>query len=116
MLTALKQGRIVFLMLDQGVKHASDGQLQRFPRQGHADAGRPAQLARAARAPVVPAATLAASPRWRFALQAPLTLGTASLEDDVQTLVRATERIVLAAPQLWSWQQRRWRKFPPAAA
>jgi lauroyl/myristoyl acyltransferase len=76
----------------------------------------PAQLARAARAPVLPVATLAATPQWRFALQPPLTLGQDTLEADVATLVGATERIVLDQPQLWSWQQRRWRKFPLAVA
>ena len=116
MLAALKQGRIVFLMLDQGVKHAKDGHMHRFLGKDMPMPAGPAQLARAARAPVVPAATLAATPRWHFALQPPLTLGTASLDDDVATLVHATERIVLAQPQLWSWQQRRWRNFPPAAA
>jgi len=116
MLAALKQGRIVFLMLDQGVKHAKDGQVHRFLGKDMPMPAGPAQLARAARAPVVPVATLAASPRWRFALQPPLVLGEDSLEADVASLVRATEEIVLAHPDLWSWQQRRWRKFPPAAA
>jgi len=115
MLSALKQGRIVFLMLDQGVKHAKDGQVHRFLGKDMPMPAGPAQLARAARAPVVPAATLAATPRWRFALQPPIRLGEASLESDVATLVKATERNVLAQPQLWSWTQRRWRKFAPAA-
>ena len=116
MLAALKQGRIVFLMLDQGVKQARDGQVHRFLGKDMPMPAGPAQLARAARAPVVPAATLAASPRWRFALQPPLALGADSLDADVATLVGATERIVLERPELWSWPQRRWRKFPPAAA
>lgn len=116
MLAALKQGRIVFLMLDQGVKHAKDGQVHRFLGKDMPMPAGPAQLARAARAPVVPVATLASTPRWRFALQPPLALGANSLEADVATLVSATERIVVGRPELWSWPQRRWRKFPPAAA
>jgi lauroyl/myristoyl acyltransferase len=115
MLAALKQGRVVFLMLDQGVKHARDGQVHRFLGKDMPMPAGPAQLARAARAPVVPAATVAATPRWRFALQPPIHLGQASLEGDVATLVQATERMVLDRPQLWSWTQRRWRKFAPAA-
>ena len=115
MLAALKQGRIVFLMLDQGVKQARDGQVHRFLGKDMPMPAGPAQLARAARAPVLPVATLAATPRWRFALQPPPALGQASLEADVATLVRATERIVLDQPQLWSWPQRRWRKFPSTA-
>ena len=62
MLTALKQGRIVFLMLDQGVKQAKDGQLPRFLGKDMPMPAGPAQLARAARAPVLPVATLAATP------------------------------------------------------
>jgi KDO2-lipid IV(A) lauroyltransferase len=115
MLAALKQGRVVFLMLDQGVKHARDGQVHRFLGKDLPMPAGPAQLARAARAPVVPAATLAASPRWRFALRPPIRLGQGSLEGDVETLVKATERIVLDQPQLWSWTQRRWRKVAPAS-
>ena len=116
MLAALKQGRIVFLMLDQGVKHAKDGQVHRFLGKDMPMPAGPAQLARASRAPVVPVATLAAAPRWRFALRPPLALGADALDADVATLVGATERIVLERPELWSWPQRRWRKFPPAAA
>ena len=115
MLAALKQGRIVFLMLDQGVKQAKDGQVHRFLGKDMPMPAGPAQLARAARAPVLPVATLAATPRWRFALGAPVPLGNATLEQDVAALVRATEQVVLAHPDLWSWQQRRWRLFPLAS-
>ena len=97
MLAALKQGRIVFLMLDQGVKQAKDGQVHRFLGKDMPMPAGPAQLARAARAPVLPVATLAATPRWRFALQPPLPPRPGDRSRaDVATLVRATERIVLA--------------------
>ena len=62
-------------MLDQGVKQAKDGQVHRFLGKDMPMPAGPAQLARAARAPVLPVATLAATPRWRFALQPPLTSG-----------------------------------------
>jgi KDO2-lipid IV(A) lauroyltransferase len=113
MLKALKQGRIVFLMLDQGVKDEKDGIVHRFLGKDMPMSAGPAQLARAARAPVLPVVTTAATPLWRFALQPPLPLGQESLEADAATLVAATERMVLSHPQLWSWQQRRWRKFRP---
>ncbi|MCE9660999.1 MAG: lysophospholipid acyltransferase family protein [Burkholderiales bacterium] len=116
MLTALKQGRIVFLMLDQGVKQAKDGLVQRFLGKDMPMPAGPAQLARTARAPVLPVATTAAAPLWRFAVQPALALGRESLEADVASLVGATEAIVRRHPQLWSWQQRRWRKFRPAAS
>jgi lauroyl/myristoyl acyltransferase len=115
MLVALKQGRIVFLMLDQGVKEAKDGLVHRFLGKDMPMPAGPAQLARTARAPVLPVATTSARPVWRFAVQAPLTLGEASLESDVASLIGVTERLVLQQPQLWSWHQRRWRKFPASA-
>jgi KDO2-lipid IV(A) lauroyltransferase len=114
MLAALKQGRIVFLMLDQGVKQAKDGLPQRFLGKDMPMPAGPAQLARASKAPVLPVVTTAATPVWRFAVQPPLSLGQASLEADAALLVIATERMVLSHPQLWSWPQRRWRKFPAA--
>jgi len=113
MLKALKQGRIVFLMLDQGVKQASDGIVHRFLGKDLPMSAGPAQLARAAKAPLLPVVTTAAAPAWRFAIQPVLPLGQASLEADAAILVAATERMVLSHPQLWSWQQRRWRKVRP---
>ena len=115
MLTALKQGRIVFMMLDQGVKHAKDGLVLRFLGKDAPMPAGPAQLARTARAPVLPLATTAAYPTWRFTIEPPLRLGQASLEADVGSLVGLTERHVLERPQLWSWHHRRWRWLPRAA-
>ena len=114
MLQALKQGRIVFLMLDQGVKAAKDGIVLHFLGKDMPMPAGPAQLARAAKAPVLPLVTTAAKPVWRFALQPPLPLDQETLEADTAILVAATERMVLSHPQLWSWQQRRWRKFRPS--
>jgi KDO2-lipid IV(A) lauroyltransferase len=115
MLGALKQGRIVFLMLDQGVKSASDGSVVRFLGKDMPMSAGPAQLARASRAPVLPVATTAADPRWRFEIEAPVELSRESLEADLARLVGATERQVLRHPQFWSWHQRRWRAFPVSA-
>ncbi len=114
MLAALKKGRVVFVMLDQGVKQAEDGLEQRFLGKDMAMPAGPAQLARAARAPVLPLVTTAATPVWRFAIEPPVALGGGSLEADVELLTRLTERQVLRAPQLWSWHHRRWRKLPMA--
>ena len=115
MLAALKQGRIVFIMIDQGVHDPKDGLLLRFLGKDAAMPSGPAQLARAARAPLLPVVTTAAKPLWRFAIQPPVSLGRGSLEADVETLTRLTERQILDYPHLWSWHHRRWRKLPPAA-
>jgi hypothetical protein len=100
MLSALKQGRVVFVMLDQGVKRAEDGQMQRFLGKDMAMPAGPAQ----------PAAT----PKWKFSIEPPVPLGQGSLESDVQTLVALTERQILQTPHLWSWHHRRWCKWPLA--
>ena len=116
MLTALKQGRIVFVMMDQGVKQAEDGLMQRFLGKDLPMPAGPAQLARASRSPVLPLITTAATPAWRFTVQPPVTLTGGTLESDVELLVRVTERQILQSPQLWSWHHRRWGKSSLEAA
>lgn len=76
----------------------------------------PAQLARQSGAPVLPLATTAAEPVWKFTIGAPVArVPGASLESEVGQLARVTEQNILQYPQLWSWHHRRWRKFPMAA-
>jgi KDO2-lipid IV(A) lauroyltransferase len=114
MLAALKKGRIVFIMMDQGVKHAEDGLMQRFLGKDMAMPAGPAQLARASRSPVLPLVTTAATPTWRFAIQPAVALTGGSLESDVGLLADLTQRQVLQSPQWWSWHHRRWRLLPMA--
>ena len=114
MLKALKQGRVLFVMMDQGVQSAESGLVHRFLGKDLAMPGGPAQLARASRAPVLPVVTTAARPRWRFDIAEPVDLGHGSLEEDVAALVGQTERQILQYPHLWSWHHRRWRKKRPA--
>lgn len=116
MLGALRKGRVLFLMMDQGVKKAEDGIPMRFLGKDMPMTAGPAQLARHSRAPVLPVATTAATPKWRFHIEAPVarTPG-ASLEADLADLLHLTEQQVLRHPELWSWHHRRWRKFPLAA-
>ncbi|GAB3663657.1 lysophospholipid acyltransferase family protein [Ramlibacter alkalitolerans] len=113
MLAALKQGRIVFLMMDQGVRAPRDGLPVRFLGKEAAMPAGPSQLARAARAPLLPVVTTAARPLWHFTIRPPVTLGQGPIESDVETLARLTERQILDYPHLWSWHQRRWRKIAP---
>lgn len=116
MLSALKRNRVLFVMMDQGVRLPSDGLPTRFLGKEVPMPAGPAQLARHARAPVLPVATLAADPAWRFEIQPPLVLAAGStLEADFEAQVRATERNILAHPELWSWPHRRWRRLPPSS-
>lgn len=116
MLRALRKNRVVFVMIDQGVKYEKDGMPMRFLGKDMPMPMGPAHLLRKSGAPVLPLVTLAARPVWHFEIQAPVPVMTqGTLEDDMSTLVRITERQVLDRPELWSWHQRRWRKFPLAA-
>lgn len=115
MLAALKQGRVLFLMMDQGLRKAEDGVTQRFLGKDVPMPAGPAQLARVSRSPVLPMVAVGAEPVWRFEIQPQLTIGQGTLEADVDFLTRLTEAQVLQHPELWSWHHRRWRKFPMAA-
>lgn len=116
MLDALKRGRILFVIMDQGTKVAQDGITMRFLGKEMPMSAGPAQLARQSGAPVLPLLTTAAEPAWKFTIGAPVMRapGT-SLESDVAGLARVTEENILRHPELWSWHHRRWRKFPMAA-
>jgi lauroyl/myristoyl acyltransferase len=116
MRNALRHRRIVFVMIDQGVKHPKDGVLMRFLGKDMPMPAGPAHLARRSGAPILPLVTLGADPAWHFTIEpaVPLTPGN-PLEVDIETLVRLTERQLLERPQLWSWPYRRWRKFPLAS-
>jgi KDO2-lipid IV(A) lauroyltransferase len=113
MLDALRRGRILFVMMDQGTKAAQDGIILRFLGKNMPISAGPAQLARHSGAPLLVASTTAAEPVWRFSITAPLARAAeASLESEVEFLARLTEQQILQYPHLWSWHQRRWRKYP----
>lgn len=115
MLGALRAGGAVYVMADQGTKRKADGLPMRFLGKDMTMPPGPAQLARHAKAPVLPVTTVAADPCWRFVIEPPVVLEKGqSLEADTEALLRVTERQILEYPQLWSWQQRRWRKHPLA--
>jgi KDO2-lipid IV(A) lauroyltransferase len=116
MLAALKQGRVLFLMMDQGLRRAENGVMQRFLGKDVPMPAGPAQLARVSRSPVLPMVAMAAWPVWRFAIEPPVTVGQGSLEADVEFLTRLTEQQILQRPELWSWHQRRWSELPMAAS
>jgi lauroyl/myristoyl acyltransferase len=116
MLGALRAGRVVYVMADQGTKKAEDGIVLRFLGKDLSMPAGPAQLARHSRAPVLPVVTVAAEPRWRFEIGVPVVLQKgASLEADVEMLLRVTEQQILQYPELWSWHYRRWRQHGLAA-
>ncbi|HUG72139.1 MAG TPA: lysophospholipid acyltransferase family protein [Steroidobacteraceae bacterium] len=115
MLDALRANRVVFVMIDQGVEKSETGLMLQFLGKQMPMPGGVVQLARQARAPILPVVTLAAEPRWHFMIQSPIQLRPGgSLESDSCEVLQHVEAAILARPQLWSWPHRRWRNFPVA--
>ena len=115
MLGALRKGRVVFIMADQGTKTQNDGIVLRFLGKDMPMPAGPAQLARHSHAPVLPFETLAARPQWHFQIHPPLERPPGStLEDDAAQMLRTLEAMVVRRPALWSWPHRRWRLYRPA--
>ena len=112
MVDALRHNRILFAMVDQGVKKAETGVEMNFLGKKMPMPGGVMQLARQTRAPIVPVVALESDPAWRFAIEPALRFQPGgTLEDDMAVVLADVERQILAHPELWSWQQRRWRDF-----
>lgn len=112
MVDALRHNRILFAMVDQGVKQAETGVEMNFLGKRMPMPGGVMQLARQTRAPIVPVIALESDPAWRFAVEPALRFQPGgTLEDDMAVVLAEVERQILAHPELWSWQQRRWRDF-----
>lgn len=113
MVDALRRNRVVFAMVDQGVRNAETGVPLRFLGKDMPMPGGVVQLSRSTRAPMLPVTALAADPVWHFGIEPPLVLPPGgSIEEDTATVMRHVEAQILAHPGLWSWQHRRWRQYP----
>jgi KDO2-lipid IV(A) lauroyltransferase len=114
MLDGLRHNRVLFAMMDDGVRRSDeDGLPLRFLGKDMRMPGGVVQLARQSRAPILPVSSLAADPAWHFRIEPRLTLvpgGT--IEEDLATVLHYVEGQIMAHPELWSWHQRRWRKHP----
>ncbi len=113
MLRALRAGRIVFVLMDQGTKHG--GVTVEFLGKTLDMAAGPAELARRARVPVLPALPLGGDEVWRFQIGEPLTLPVESTEASAAVLAQSMEQHIRSHPELWSWHHRKWRRMPVGA-
>jgi lauroyl/myristoyl acyltransferase len=112
MVDALRKDRVVFAMVDQGVREAETGVRMRFLGKDMPMPGGVVQLARSTRAPMLPVTAVAADPVWHFDIEPPLVLPPGgSIEADTARVMQHVEGQILAHPQLWSWQHRRWRRY-----
>lgn len=108
---ALREGAIVALVLDQ---HEPGGEVVPFFGQPAATSLSLARLARATRAPVVPAFLLHEPAGHRLVLGDPVPLRwTACKRDDLHQATLAfseiLERQIRACPEQWLWLHRRWK-------
>lgn len=117
MVDALRQDRVVFAMMDDGVRRSEGGGLPlRFMGKHMQMPPGVVQLARHSRAPIIPVTSLAADPAWHFRIEPRLALAPGgTIEEDMATVLQFVEGQIMAHPELWSWHQRRWRKHPLCA-
>ena len=72
-----------------------------------------ATLARKYDVPVFPVLLDAAEPRWTFRISEAIQLPEGdSTEEDVAKLADIVDCHIRAHPELWSWHQRRWLRYP----
>lgn len=114
MLRALRAGRIVFVLMDQGTKHGGVS-VEFLGKTLDMPAG-PAELARRAGVPVLPALPLGGDEVWRFRIGEALTLSVDSTEASAAVLAGSMERHIRSHPELWSWHHRKWRRMPVRSA
>ncbi len=112
MLRALKRQESLLILMDQGQKRG--GVMVTFLGKRMGMPQGPAELARRSGAAIVPIFLSGANEGgWTFECQAPLL--PENYEDStglVHALTQRMEQHILKTPQLWSWHQRRWVKYP----
>jgi len=114
MLKALKNNRVIYILMDQGIKQGVDAPFlgKRVPMPPG-----PAELLRRTGCALVTAPLTGVDPRWQFRLERADGLHSdESLELSIEKLSRIMENQVLERPEWWTWHQRRWPKYPFADA
>jgi len=115
MLKAVRSGRVLCIIMDQGTKLPGGVPVRFLGKDMDMPLG-PAQLVRHADAVILPVSTLEYDPEWRFAIEEPVPLDRESpIEEDVRRLTRVMESQIIAHPHLWTWHHRRWRHYPLAS-
>lgn len=108
---ALKRGRATFIPVDQ--IHKSGGIETNFLGKRVTMPGGAVALARKFGVPIFPICLDEAEPQWRFRICEPIRLGPeVSLEEGVATVSGVVDGFIRARPELWSWHQRRWDRYP----
>jgi KDO2-lipid IV(A) lauroyltransferase len=114
---ALREGKMIAFLSDQGVKGLASTFVPFFGRPAKTPRG-PAVFALRMNLPVVfGAAIRQPSGRYRFSFEAIPVTDTGDRDADIDRIVAAytqvLERWVRAAPEQYFWHHRRWRRQPP---
>ncbi len=109
-LRALRQGKLVFVLMDQANKRAEGIPVVFLGKQVYMPEG-VVRLAAMAKAPIIPVLLRSADPHWAYQVNPPVAVS----DDPVATvhlLARLMEDQVREHPEYWTWHQRRWRLYP----
>ena len=114
---ALREGKMIAFLADQGVKGLASTFVPFFGRPAKTPRG-PAVFALRMNLPVVfGAAIRQPSGRYRFSFEEVPVVDTGDRDADVDRIVAAytqvLERWVRVAPEQYFWHHRRWRRQPP---
>ncbi|MDT8408469.1 MAG: lysophospholipid acyltransferase family protein [Wenzhouxiangellaceae bacterium] len=108
---AVKQGRAVFIPIDQ--IHKRGGIEARFLDKRVPMPGGASVLAKRHGVPVYPVLLEAVEPKWQFRIGKGIHLpADQAKHQDMADLVAIIEDHIRRRPELWSWHHRRWMRFP----
>jgi KDO2-lipid IV(A) lauroyltransferase len=117
MRSALRQGRVLALLVDQGTKASEGVRVRFFGRHVRAHAA-VAVLALRCRVPIIPAFCVKEGNRFKLVVEPPLVLErSGDLRSDIavntQKVQHAIERMIRRYPEQWFWFHKRWKTYYP---
>ncbi len=111
MLSALKSGAILFILMDQASKRGGVA-VDFLGKRLELPPG-PVELARRTGAPIIPVVLTGVNPNWQFRLEPPLIMDRSRpLAEEVKIVSDLMQQYIMTQPQWWSWHQRRWWRHP----
>ena len=117
MRSALRQGRVLALLVDQGTKASEGVRVRFFGRHVRAHAA-VAVLALRCKVPIIPAFCVKEGNRFKIIVEPPLQLErSGDLRSDIavntQKVQHAIERMIRRYPEQWFWFHKRWKTYYP---
>lgn len=108
---AVQKGRAAYIAIDQ--IHKRGGIPVRFLGKQVPMPGGAAVLARKHGVPIYPVLLEAVEPKWQYRIGKAIDLpADQDQRQDVADLAAVIDDYIRQQPQLWSWHQRRWMRFP----